>query len=66
MSSTMMMERRAWGCRAWGWAWAGAMGGTADAGQPALDDGAALHHKMEKCTGGMKINCICDDKMSAG
>jgi hypothetical protein len=22
--------------------------------------------KLEKCTGGMKINCICDDKMACG
>jgi hypothetical protein len=68
MASTMMMERTGMGMPGLG---ATGMGSPA-LGTPAT--GAAstnwlmvprCTYKFEKCNGGMKINCICDDKMAA-
>ena len=65
--STMMMERTGMGMQGMG---VSGMG-TPAMGAPAGMTGAAnwtmvprCKFKMEKCTGGMKITCSCDDAMA--
>src|SRR5712691_5948169 len=65
MSTAMMMERTGM-----------AMPGMSTSGMPGMGTPATMPttsnwmmvprctFKVEKCTGGMKINCICDDKMA--
>ena len=67
MSSTMMMERTGMGMPGMGVAGMGVptMGGPAMT--PASSGYVMVPRctiKMEKCTGGMKITCICDDPMA--
>jgi hypothetical protein len=66
MSSTMMMERTAMGMPGVGVPGMGA----ATVGAPTATPASGYMMvprctmKVEKCTGGMKITCVCDDKMA--
>jgi hypothetical protein len=67
MTSAMMMERSGMGMAGLGAPAAGALG------TPAMTPGVTnmmmvprCTMKMEKCTGGVKITCTCEDKVSAG
>ena len=67
MSSTMMMERTGMGMPAMGMPGmtAPTMGGPA--GAPTTGNYVMVPRctfKFEKCSGGMKIYCVCDDKMA--
>src|SRR5438105_15838895 len=67
MTSAMMMERSGMGMAGMGTANAGAMGtSTMTPGVMNLMMVPRCTMKMEKCPGGMKITCTCDDAMSAG
>ena len=66
MSSTMMMERTAMGMPGVG---VSGMGATTMGTPTATPAGNYLMvprctTKVEKCQGGMKITCVCDDKMA--
>ena len=69
MANAMMMDRAGMGMAGMGtraWAW-GRWGRRAP--MPAGTNMMMVPRctmKMEKCPGGMKITCTCDDKMSAG
>ncbi len=61
MMGTMMMERTGMGMPGMS---ATPMGGTAGQMMPNLMMVPRCTFKMEKCQGGMKITCTCDDKMA--
>jgi hypothetical protein len=66
MTTAMVMERAGMGMPGMGTAGAGPMGTTA--GMPAAPQWMMVPRckiTMEKCTGGMKMTCKCDDAMSA-
>jgi hypothetical protein len=66
MSNAILMERTGMGMTGMGTMTAGAMGGTAT--MPTSPQWMMVPRckiTMEKCKGGMKIHCKCDDKMSA-
>ena len=62
--NTMMAERNVMGMTGMGMG----MTGAAAAGPSAANMMMVPRCKMtfEKCTGGMKMTCVCDDKVSAG
>jgi hypothetical protein len=65
MASAMMVDRGGLGLAGMGSPAAGPMGNTGTMpGAPAMMMVPRCTLKMEKCTGGMKITCTCDDKMS--
>ena len=64
----MMMERAGMGMQGMGMPAMGAPAVGAPAGMPAAANWMMVPRctmKMEKCSGGMKITCSCDDKMAA-
>ena len=67
MSSTMMMERTGMGMPGMGVPGMGASAMGSTAGTPVSSSWLMVPRgtlKFEKCTGGMKISCVCDDKMA--
>ncbi len=67
MSSTVMMERTGMGMPALGTPGMGMGGMTAPTAVPAGVNWLMVPRctmKLEKCTGGMKLVCSCDDKMA--
>jgi hypothetical protein len=64
MTGTMMMERMGMGMPGLGMA-PGPMGGMGAQMMPSMMMVPRGTMKMEKCQGGMKITCTCDDKMAA-
>src|ERR1700733_11288856 len=66
MTSAVVMERAGMGMPGMGHASAGPMGSTGP--MPTSPQWMMVPRckiKMEKCTGGMKMTCACDDAMSA-
>ena len=61
MMNTMMVERPAMGMPGMGTT---PMGGTSGAMAPNMVMVPRCTMKFEKCQGGMKITCVCDDKMA--
>src|SRR5262249_20213245 len=59
MTGTLMMERMGMGMAP------GPMGGMGAQMMPSMMMVTRCTMKMEKCQGGMKITCTCDDKMAA-
>ena len=67
MTSAMMMERSGMGMPGMGSPGAGAMSApTMSPGTMNMMMVPRCTLKMEKCTGGMKITCTSDEKMTAG
>ena len=67
MSSTMMMERSGVGMPAMGYPGVGTPTMGSPTGAPAVTNWLMVPRctvKVEKCTGGLKITCSCDDKMA--
>jgi len=67
MSSAMMMERTGMGVSGMGMPGVSSPGLGTPTGMPAGVNWMVVPRcglKMEKCTGGMKITCQCDDKMA--
>ena len=66
MTNTMMMERTAMGMPGMGMPsmTPSAMGGTSAPMMPNMMMVPRCTMKIEKCTGGMKITCSCDDQMA--
>ena len=67
MSSAMMMERTAMGMPAMGVPGMGAPTLGAPTATPTSGNWLMVPRctlKFEKCTGGMKVCCVCDDKMA--
>jgi hypothetical protein len=68
MASTMMMERTGMGMPGLGASGLGAPTMGTPATGPTSTNWLMVPRctlKLEKCTGGMKINCLCDDKLAA-
>jgi hypothetical protein len=67
MSSTMMMERTGLGMPGMGVPGVGAPPVGAPTGVPQATNWMMVprcYYKVEKCQGGIKIHCICEDKLS--
>ena len=67
MSSAMMMERSGLGMPAMGYPGVGTPTMGSPTGTPAVTNWLMVPRctvKVEKCTGGLKITCSCDDKMA--
>ena len=67
MSSTMMMERSGVGMPAMGYPGVGTPTMGSPTGTPAVTNWLMVPRctvKVEKCTGGLKIHCSCDDQMA--
>src|SRR5690348_3422966 len=63
-SSTMMMERTGMGMPGMGMPGMGTQPVGAPTGMPSAMMVPRCTYKFEKCTGGMKIVCSCEDKMA--
>jgi hypothetical protein len=67
MANAMMVDRGGLGLSGMGTTTPGPMGAsTAMPGAPNMMMVPRCTLKFEKCSGGMKITCSCDDKMSCG